>query len=88
MFNLGVSCLFFLPVQSFVVTPYCVCPPRARVSHLVLNLHCHVPLSVFGSAALELIYLFPWFPPSLPCALSCFQDLKVIHSYQPGWLRC
>lgn len=64
--------------------PLCVCTPWAHASHLVFRLHCHVLLSVFGSAALELIYLFPWFPPSLPCALSYFQDLKVIHPNQGG----
>lgn len=79
--------LFFLHVKSIVYEvypPYCVCNPWAHVSHLVFRLHCHVRLSVFGSAAFELIYLFPWFPPSLPCALSYFQDLKVIHPNQGG----
>lgn len=30
-----------------------------RRSFSSLELHCHVHLSVFGSAAFELIYLFP-----------------------------
>lgn len=33
--------------------------PAPAQDGLVFGLHCHVHLSVFGSAAFELIYLFP-----------------------------